>query len=192
MQVEESNLWPKTSIPRLAWSSQVLCQYIWLPNHLQRLLLKNGVQAFLLVYVDDILLIGSNDNFLKQFITKLSDRFSLKYLSYPHYFFWIEMIPNRQGLLLSQHRYICDLLEKFNMAGAKPNNTPLCLSITLKLKDGSASADSHTFISIIGALQYVTLTRLDLAFTINKLSHFMHQPSQYIFNSWKEPWGTSN
>ncbi|KAI4308443.1 hypothetical protein L6164_031520 [Bauhinia variegata] len=71
-----------------------------------------------------------------------------------------------------------DLLEKFNMAGAKPNSTPLCSSTPLKLHDGYTAVNSQSFRSMIGALQYVTLTRPDLAFAINKLSQFMHKPSQ--------------
>lgn len=64
------------------------------------------------------------------------------------------------------------------MAGAKPTNTPLCTTTSLKLVDGSATTDAKQFRSIIGALQYVTLTRPDLSFPINKLSQFMHQPTE--------------
>ncbi|PNX79902.1 hypothetical protein L195_g035893, partial [Trifolium pratense] len=107
---------------------------------------KQGVCAFLLVYVDDLLL--------------------------------TELIPIKSGLLLSQHGYIRELLDKFNMSGAKSTTTPLCVTTPLKLNDGSAPADSKMFRSIIGALQYITLTRPDLSFAINKLSQFMHQPTQ--------------
>jgi hypothetical protein len=71
------------------------------------------------------------------------------------------------------------------MAGAKPTHTPLCTSTPLQLVDGSAPADSKTFRSIIGALQYITLTRPDLSFSINKLSQFMHQPTQLHFQQLK-------
>ncbi|KAI5411059.1 hypothetical protein KIW84_056273 [Lathyrus oleraceus] len=107
---------------------------------------KDGVRAFLLVYVDDLLL--------------------------------TELIPIKTGLFLSQHGYIRDLLHKFNMAGAKTITTPLCMTTPLKLEDGSASVDSKMFRSIIGALQYITLTRPDLSFAVNKLSQFMHQPTE--------------
>lgn len=116
---------------------------------------------------------------------ELSNRFLLKYLDFPHYFLGIENIPNNEGLLLSQHRYIRDLLERFNMAGAKPNITPMCSSTPLKLLDNSTPVDAKQFRSIIGALQYVTLTRSDLAFAINNLSQFLHQPSQIHFQQLK-------
>jgi hypothetical protein len=147
--------------------------------------IKQGVQAFLLVYVDDLLLTGNDTTFLQHFMTELSTKFSLKQLGFPHYFLGIELIPTKSGLLLSQHGYIRELLDKFNMAGAKSVHTPLCMSTPLKLNDGSAPADSKLFRSIIGALQYITLTRPDLSFAINKLSQFMHQPTQVHFQQLK-------
>lgn len=110
---------------------------------------KYGVRAFLLVYVDDLLLTGNNTSFLNQFMTELSKKNSLKQLGFPH---GIELIPIKTGLFLSQHGYIRDLLHKFNMAGAKTTTTPLCMTTPLKLEDGSAPADSKMFRSIIGAL----------------------------------------
>lgn len=139
---------------------------------------KDGVRAFLLIYVDDLLLTGNNTSFLNQFMTELSKKNSLKQLGFSHYFLGIELIPIKTGLFLSQHGYIRDLLHKFNMTGAKTTTTPLCMTTPLKLEDGSAPADSKMFRSIIGALQYITLTRPDLSFAVNKLSQFMHQPTE--------------
>lgn len=137
-----------------------------------------SVQAFFLVYVDDILVTGNSGPFVSKFIHDLSNRFSIKNLGTPHYFLGIEIIPTTKGLFLSQHRYIRDLIEKHNMTGAKPSSTPLCTSTSLHLHDGTATVDSSLFRSIIGALQYVTLTRPDVSFAINKLSQFMHKPTQ--------------
>jgi hypothetical protein len=146
---------------------------------------REGIQAFLLVYVDDLILTGSHPLFLKSFMKELSTRFSIKYLGYPHYFLGVELIPTVDGLILSQHGHIRNLLQTFDMAGAKPTHTPLCTSTPLKLMDGSAPVDSKTFRSIIGALQYITLTRPDLSFSINKLSQFMHQPTKIHFQQLK-------
>jgi hypothetical protein len=118
-------------------------------------------------------------------MSELSNRFSIKQLGFPHYFLGIELLPSKDGLLLSQHGYIRELLEKFHMSGAKPTATPLCTTTPLKLLDGSAPGDSKVFRSIIGALQYATLTRPDISFSINKLSQFMHQPTEIHFQQLK-------
>ncbi|GAU16981.1 hypothetical protein TSUD_37390 [Trifolium subterraneum] len=135
------------------------------------------ILAYLLVYVDDILLTGNDASFLHYFIQSLSDRFSLKHMGTPHYFLGIELVPSRKGLFLSQHKFIRDILEKFDMDAAKPTHTPLSTSTTLTLNDGTAAADSTLYRQIIGALQYLNLTRHDLSFAINKLSQFMHKPT---------------
>jgi hypothetical protein len=53
----------------------------------------------------------------------------------PHYFLGIELIPTNNGLFLSQHKFICDNLEKFYMYGAKLAPTPLSTTATLTLND---------------------------------------------------------
>ncbi|KAJ8762182.1 hypothetical protein K2173_007336 [Erythroxylum novogranatense] len=64
------------------------------------------------------------------------------------------------------------------MAGAKPTSTPLGTTATLKLNDGTASANSTLFEQILGALQYLTITRPDIVFVVSKLSQFMHKPTE--------------
>lgn len=124
-----------------------------------------------------LLLTGNNSTFLQSFIKALSQRFSLKNMGQPHYFLGIEIIPTSSGNFLSQHRYIRDLLQKFDMEGAKPSPTPLSSTAVLQLHDGTSSTDATEFRRIIGGLQYLNLTRPDLSYCINKLSQFMHKPT---------------
>jgi hypothetical protein len=63
------------------------------------------------------------------------------------------------------------------MVGAKPAPTPLSPTATLTLNDGTPTTDSTHYKKIIGAQQYVNLTRPGLSFAINKLSQFMHKPT---------------
>lgn len=141
--------------------------------------------AYFLVYVDDLLLTGNDASFLHHFIQSLSNRFSLKHMGTPHYFLGIELIPSKIGLFLSQHKFIRDILQRFDMDAAKPTYTPLSTTSTLTLNDGTAAADSTLYRQIIGALQYLNLTRPDLSFAINKLSQFMHKPTSLHFQHLK-------
>ena len=63
------------------------------------------------------------------------------------------------------------------MDGAKPVNTPLATKDHLQLNDGSPSTDPTTYRRVIGALQYLSLTRPDISFPVNKLAQFLHQPT---------------
>ena len=138
---------------------------------------SEAVLCYLLVYVDDLVLTGNTPSFLTHVIHQLSIQFSLKDMGALHHFLGLDVIPTKTGLFLSQHQYIRDLLVKTNMQGAKDVSSPMSTSVQLKLIDGTAPCDSTEFRSIIGGLQYLSLTRPDVSFTVNKLSQFMHQPT---------------
>lgn len=145
----------------------------------------NGVKAYMLIYVDDIILTGNNTKFLKTFVGALSSRFSLKDLGKQNYFLGIEVLHRKQGLILSQHKYIRDILVKTNMDGAKKATTPLSTSTKLSLFDGTTSSNEEEYRSIVSALQYLIITRPDLSFAVDKLAQFMHKPSQIHFSALK-------
>ena len=70
---------------------------------------------YLLVYVDDLILTGDNATKVNHFIAILAQRFSIKDLGLLTYFLGVEVVPNKHGLLLSQRRYIMDLLTQTKM-----------------------------------------------------------------------------
>jgi hypothetical protein len=80
---------------------------------------------FLLVYVDDIIVTGNSDNILSDFVSSLAKHFSLKDIGDLSYFLGVEVLSHKHGLLLSQCRYITDLLTRLNMLDAKPVLTPI-------------------------------------------------------------------
>jgi hypothetical protein len=133
--------------------------------------------AYFLVYVDDLIITSNNSHFAASIIQQLGRKFSLKDLGPLHFFLGIEVIPTQNGLFLTQHKYIRDLLAKTCMDGAKDVTTPLSTSVSLKLNDGSATVNPTEYRKVIGALQYLSLTQPDISFAVNKLSQFMHCPS---------------
>ena len=54
----------------------------------------------------------------------------------------------------------------------------MATNTSLVLHDGSPPTDATTYRSVIGALQYLSITRPDISYTVNKLSQFMHCPSE--------------
>jgi hypothetical protein len=139
---------------------------------------SHNVLCYCLVYVDDIIITGNVSTFVDAIITKLSHTFSVKDMGHLHFFLGIEVIPTDKGLFLSQHKYIRDLLSKTSMNMAKDVHTPMSTSTPLTLSDGSAPTDSTDYRKVIGALQYLGLTRPDIAFAVNRLSQFMHKPTE--------------
>lgn len=141
------------------------------------ILRKQQYTLYLLVYVDDIIVTGSNSHFIDTFIKNISNHFSLKDLGPLSYFLGVEVIPYPHGLFLSQQKYIQDLLQKSHMNEAKPTPTPMVSSPPLTLTSGCPLSNPTEYRALIGSLQYLLLTRPDIAFTVNRLSQYMHRPT---------------
>ncbi|KAE8697600.1 hypothetical protein F3Y22_tig00110621pilonHSYRG00550 [Hibiscus syriacus] len=127
---------------------------------------------------------GNNAASVKDFISVLARRFSLKDLDTLHYFLGIEVVPRPHGLLLSQRRYIVDLLVQTKMIDARPVATPLATSHILTLQSGT-TLNLTQFRAMVGSLQYPSLTRPDIAYVVNKLSQYMHRPTTEHWNAVK-------
>lgn len=133
-----------------------------------------------LLYVDDILLTDSSTNFLHEFISTLSNQFAMKDLGPLHYFLWIQITPNSNGLNLSQTKYALDILDRAQMTACKPMDTPM-MAKTKGLTSTTPFSDPAHYCNLVGAFQYLTLTRADLAYSVNFVSQFMHSPIEAHF-----------
>ena len=85
----------------------------------------------LLLYVDDIILTGSNEHFLESFVRQLSSEFAMKDLGPLHYFLGIEVVPTPTGLFLSQGKYAQDLLQRAHMSDCNAISTLMALKPTI-------------------------------------------------------------
>nr|BAA78425.1 polyprotein [Arabidopsis thaliana]BAK41505.1 polyprotein [Arabidopsis thaliana]BAK41506.1 polyprotein [Arabidopsis thaliana]BAK41508.1 polyprotein [Arabidopsis thaliana]BAK41509.1 polyprotein [Arabidopsis thaliana] len=134
--------------------------------------------VYMLVYVDDILITGNDPTLLHNTLDNLSQRFSVKDHEELHYFLGIEAKRVPTGLHLSQRRYILDLLARTNMITAKPVTTPMAPSPKLSLYSGTKLTDPTEYRGIVGSLQYLAFTRPDISYAVNRLSQFMHMPTE--------------
>ena len=135
--------------------------------------------VIVLVYVDDILVTGSFSSLIDKLLCFLHSEFALKDLGSLHYFLGIEALRTKSGLHLRQTRYITDLLHRVSMLDCKPLATPMATGPTLSLYHGTSLDNVTLYRSIVGALQYCTITRPDISFAVNKVCQFMHQPTNY-------------
>ncbi|KAL6320707.1 hypothetical protein AAG906_008707 [Vitis piasezkii] len=143
---------------------------------------SHDILCYCLVYVDDIIVTSNTLSFVNNIINKLGSTFSVKDMGSLHYFLGIEVIPTPQGLFLSQHQYIRDLLSRTSMENAKETLTPMSTTAKLTVQDNSECVDSTEYRKIIGALQYLGLTRPDIAFAVNRLSQLLRYLKQTMFH----------
>ncbi|KAL3830766.1 hypothetical protein ACJIZ3_019568 [Penstemon smallii] len=138
---------------------------------------RNGaVVIYLLVYVDDIVLTGSSSHAMEKLISLLCIDFPVKNLGGLNYFLGLECSRSPSGLLITQKKYILDLLRRTNMADCKPVHSPMATSTRLSAYDSPNFEDPTLYRSVVGSLQYLLFTRPDLAFSVNKVCQYMHSP----------------
>ncbi|KAF2318762.1 hypothetical protein GH714_010522 [Hevea brasiliensis] len=130
----------------------------------------------LLIYVDDMLLTGSSMALVQNFLQVLSKEFSMKDLGPLHHFLGIQIQSTDSGLQLNQTRYAYSILERAQMVDCQPMPTPLVQRHDA-VTDPTPVADPTFFRGLVGSLQYLTLTRPDLSYSVNYISQFMHSPT---------------
>lgn len=133
---------------------------------------------YLLVYVDNIVITGNTNTGIQRILSLLAERFSVKDAEDLNYFLGVEAHRTTNGLHLNQRKYILDLLHKYDMTNAKPITTLMASSPKLHLHSGVSLSDSTKYRRLIGSLQYLQFTRLDIAFAVNRLSQFMHKATE--------------
>ena len=115
--------------------------YSWI-LYLQRLMSlffifnKMVIQMYILIYVHDIIIINSSSMATEELLTQLRDDFAVKDLEILSYFLEIEVCHTFNGLVLTQHKYIQNLLSRTNMLTSKGVSTPMLPSEKLLLDGG--------------------------------------------------------
>ena len=131
----------------------------------------DSVVIYMLVYVDDIVIAGSCSRAVDRLLHVLARSFPIKDLGRLSYFLGIEATYNPGGMVLSQRKYADDLLHRAHMENCKEVSTPMSVTDKLAANLGTPLTDDDAFRyrSMVGGLQYLTLTRPDISFDVNKV-----------------------
>jgi hypothetical protein len=79
----------------------------------------------LIIYVDDMIITGNDREEISKLQEQLATEFEMKNLGGLKYFLGIEVARSRQGIFLSQRKYVLDLLSETGMLDCKPADTPV-------------------------------------------------------------------
>ncbi|CAA0841034.1 cysteine-rich RLK (RECEPTOR-like protein kinase) 8, partial [Striga hermonthica] len=138
--------------------------------------IEKAFSIFILAYVDDMIIVGSDNTQIDHIITALRNHFALKDLGPLNYFLGLEVEHTAQGLFLNQSSYIKSILKKAGMTNCKPLSTPMVSTPCLSKHQGQPIENGTLYRQLIGALQYATITRPEITFTVNKCSQYMQNP----------------
>ena len=83
------------------------------------------------------------------------------------YFFGIEVKKTKNGIFISQEKYLVEILECFNTHNNKTAPTPTIMGLKLSKEDCSKNIDLTLYKSMVGSLMYLTATRLDIMYAVS-------------------------
>ena len=133
--------------------------------------------VILCLYVDDMLIVGSNDKMIKSTKDMLKSKFDMKDMGLADVILGIKIIRTQNGLVLSQAHYVDKILNTHNAGDSGLARTPIDTSKHLSKNRGAGVAQLE-YSRIIGMLMYLmTSTRPDLAYAVSRLSRYTSNPS---------------
>jgi transposase InsO family protein len=134
------------------------------------------------LYVDDMLIIGSDNEMIKSTKRMLNKQFDMKDMGVADVILGMKISKTSDGYTLSQSHYIEKILGKFGKYDERPARTPVDPSLHLPKNKGD-SVSQLEYSQIIGSLMYLmNCTRPDIAYAVSKLSRYTHNPGK---DHWK-------
>ncbi|CAL5369179.1 unnamed protein product [Camellia sinensis] len=132
--------------------------------------------VLLLLYVDDMIITGSDSSTIEEVKHQLFQEFEMKDLGSLRYFLGIEVATSPTGYLLSQTKYVHDILSRVNLTDDKIVDTPIELHAKFSASDGFPLEDPTLYRELVGCLIYLTVTRPDFSYAVHILSQFVSAP----------------
>ena len=130
----------------------------------------------LCLYVDDLLITGSNPLAIEKFKERLKLEFEMTDLGLLSYFLGMEFKKAKELLIMHQQKYTTDLLKRFQMMSCNPASTPVEPGLKLVKDESEKSVDSTLFKQVVGSLRYLCNTRPDISFAVGLISRFSDDP----------------
>ncbi|XP_060189136.1 uncharacterized mitochondrial protein AtMg00810-like [Lycium barbarum] len=141
-----------------------------------------------------MLVTGSNEQLIENTKAALHKAFRMKDLGNLKFFLGMEFSRTARGIVVNQRKYALEILSDLGLGTVKPAWTPLDPNIRLTItelddlieeaEDDVVLEDKAQYQRLIGRMLYLTLTRPDIAYSVQTLSQFLQQPK-------KSHWGTS-
>ena len=135
---------------------------------------KNIEHGFVIIclYVDDILIMGSNNEVIKTTKEMFNNKFDMKDLGVADVILGIKISKTSDGLILSQSHYIEKILKKFKQNDNSPIGKPVDVNLHLSKNNGKCLSQQE-YAQAIGSLMYVmNCIRPDIAYVVSKLSRY--------------------
>ncbi|XP_021985210.1 uncharacterized mitochondrial protein AtMg00810-like [Helianthus annuus] len=124
--------------------------------------------AYLLIYVDDIILTTSHETLRVNLIHQLAAEFDMKDIGPLSHFLGIHVTRQHGTMFLSHQSYALDIIDRAGMSSCKSVATPVDTKPKLSASSSAPFEDPTLYRSLAGALQYLTFTRPDISYAVQQ------------------------
>nr|GFC70628.1 uncharacterized mitochondrial protein AtMg00810-like [Tanacetum cinerariifolium] len=153
----------------------------------QTLFIKKQQKDILLVqiYVDDIVFGATNKALCQSFEKLMKDKFQMSSMGELTFFLGLQVKQKKDGIFISQDKYVAEILRKFGLSKGKSASTPINVENPLLKDSDGEDVDVHTYRSMIGSLMYLTSSRPDIMFIVCACVRFQVTPKLSHLNAVK-------
>ncbi|GJY68376.1 putative ribonuclease H-like domain-containing protein [Tanacetum coccineum] len=128
------------------------------------------------VYVDDIIFGSTKKSLCDEFEGLMHKRFQMSSIGELTFFLGLQVQQKKDGIFISQDKYVADILKKFDFATVKTTSTPMEPNKALVKDEEADNVDVHLYRSMIGSLMYLTASRPDIMFVVCACARFQVTP----------------
>nr|GEW32568.1 putative ribonuclease H-like domain-containing protein [Tanacetum cinerariifolium] len=130
----------------------------------QTLFIKKQQKDILLVqiYVDDIIFGATKKALCQSFQKLMKDKFQMSSMGELTFFLVLQVKQKKDGIFISQDKYVAEILKKFGLSKGKSASTPIDVDKPLLKDSDGEDVHVHTYRSMIGSLMYLTSSRPDI------------------------------
>ncbi|XP_062539240.1 uncharacterized protein LOC134207551 [Armigeres subalbatus] len=141
---------------------------------------KDGKSIFVLIYVDDVIVICFTEEEFAEVIEVMKQNFTISVMNNLRFFLGIRVRMVDGRYCLDQQAYLERVLERFGMQDAKPSKYPIDPGFLKQKEESSRKLDSpKAYQSLIGALLYVAATtRTDVSIATSILGRRVTKPTE--------------
>nr|GEY43442.1 hypothetical protein [Tanacetum cinerariifolium] len=137
------------------------------------------------VYVDDIIFGSSNPQLCREFEALMHEKFQMSDMGELNFFLGLQVLQKKDGIFLSQDKYVGDILKKFGYSDVRSANTPMDKEYPWGKDETGKDVDLHLYRSMIRSLMYLTASRPDIMFAVCACARHQVTPKEYHLHAVK-------
>nr|GEU34051.1 hypothetical protein [Tanacetum cinerariifolium] len=128
------------------------------------------------VYVDDIIFGSIKKELCNAFERLMHKKFQMSSIEELTFFLGLQVKQKKDGILISQDKYVAEILKKFRFTEVKTASTPMGTQKPLLKDEDGEKVDFHMYRSMIGSLMYLTSLRPGIMFAVCACARYQINP----------------